>query len=75
MQLGVKQKHPWRICAICGIVYVYLKSNVVTVHARQERLKPFDVPFLGLLFDGLQHTFMTATQRKLCNATKMFIYI
>lgn len=46
-------------------VCVYLKSNVLIVHASKERLKPFNVPLLCLLCNGLQNTLMTAiTTRK-----------
>lgn len=45
---------------MCVHVSVYLKSNVVIVHASKERLKPLNVPSLCLLSNGLQNTLMTA---------------
>lgn len=48
---------------MCVHVYVYLKSDVVIVHASKERLKPLNVPSLCLLCNGLQNTLMTAKKR------------
>lgn len=45
---------------MCVHEHLYLKSNVVIVHASKERLKPLDVPFLCFLCNGLQNTIIAA---------------
>lgn len=65
MNLGscVERKHThtgiYNVEIVCASVWVYLKSNIVSVHARQKRLKPLNLLFLRLLCDGLQNTLMT----------------
>lgn len=51
-------------------VWVYLKSNILIVYAIQQRLKPFSIPLLSFLSNGLQDSLVTAKKKKNNNVTK-----